>query len=227
MPKKSPDPITKEEIEAIMKAVSEDPNTERRHYYSLLFNLLRYTGRRLGELYGVNMPKKVKVEKWTDENGVERKRTIYKKSGEWMYGVKFSDVDEKNKYLYTMVLKKKQRIKKPAKLTEELIRQIKDFKLTYKLKDDDYIFRNNKVARSYTECQIMFKQYAKKAGITKKNLSIHSLRHYVITHLRKKGWSYEDIAKVTGHSTPSVIGIYDDSTLADVENKLEEDFKDL
>jgi len=164
----------------------------------LVLQGLKTTGRRWGEFYGVLKDKT------------------------WNYGVQVKDIDFDHKTMDTYVLKRKQYKKKQAILKDPFYSLLRGYVMKNKLGLDNYIFRK----RSYREMQRRIKKYVKLAEI-EKNITLHSFRHYFITHLRRKGWGNEDIAKLTGHTTPSVIGNYDHTTVADIEIKAREDLEDL
>ena len=62
----------------------------------------------------------------------------------------------------------------------------------------------------------LVKKYAKKSNIPH-NVSFHNFRHYFITSLVKKGWSYDKIAKLTGHSSVGTLAHYDHSVASDIQ----------
>ena len=72
----------------------------------------------------------------------------------------------------------------------------------------------------------MVKTFAKKAGI-KHNVSFHNFRHYLITELVRKGWSYDKIAKLTGHSSVGTLSTYDHAVATDIKEDALIALKDL
>lgn len=148
-------------------------------------------------------------------------RKTGRRLGEY-YDVKVRDVDFDKKIMMTKVLKRGQRIDKEAILDEELIYLIKRYIQREALKLDDYLFR--KVGYRQIQNKIVF--YAKKAKINHK-VTFHNFRHYFVTELLKKGWSYDQIAKLTGHSSVGTLSSYDHMVASDIADKAREDIKDI
>lgn len=150
---------------------------------------------------------------------------VAKKTGRRLgeyYDVKVKDIDYDRGVMMTKVLKRRARIEKEAILDDELMRLIKRYVAQEKLKLDDYLFR--KV--SYRQIQNRVSYYGKKAGINH-NVSFHNFRHYFITELFKKGWTYDKIAKLTGHSSVGTLAVYDHSVASDLAEETRRDIKDL
>jgi integrase len=148
-------------------------------------------------------------------------RKTGRRLGEY-FDVKVKDVDFDRKIMLTKVLKRRQRIDKEAILDEELVMLIKRYITKEKLKLEDYLFR--KVGYRQIQNKISF--YAKKAGVTHK-VSFHNFRHYFVTELFKKGWTYDKIAKLTGHSSPGTLSNYDHSVASDIAVEARADIKDI
>lgn len=148
-------------------------------------------------------------------------KTTGRRLGE-LYNVRVKDFDSENNILVTQVLKRRRRIEKEAVLTPEASRLLKIYIIKNKFKLEDYIFR--KV--SYRQIQYKVKSYAKEAGINH-NVSFHNFRHYLITELVRKGWSYDKIAKLTGHSSVGTLASYDHATSLDIKDDALEALKDL
>ena len=148
-------------------------------------------------------------------------RKTGRRLGEY-YDVQVKDVDFDRKVMMTKVLKRRKKVEKDAILDDELIYLIKRYIAKEKLKLDDYLFR--KVG--YRQIQNLIKKYSKKAGINH-NVSFHNFRHYFVTELFKKGWTYDKIAKLTGHSSVSTLINYDHSVALDVADDARKDIKDL
>ena len=148
-------------------------------------------------------------------------KTTGRRLGE-IYDVKVKDFDSSKGILVTKVLKRRKKVEKEAIVTPEVSRLLKVYILKNKLKLEDYIFQ--KV--SYRQIQYMVKSFAKKANI-KHNVSFHNFRHYLITELVRKGWSYDKIAKLTGHSSVGTISAYDHAVASDIKEDALEALQDL
>lgn len=148
-------------------------------------------------------------------------RKTGRRLGEY-YDVKVKDIDFERKIMMTKVLKRRQKIEKEAILDDELIMLIKRYISKEKLKLEDYLFR--KVG--YRQIQNKIVSYAKKAGIQHK-VSFHNFRHYFVTELFKKGWTYDKIAKLTGHSSAGTLSNYDHSVASDIAAEARADIKDI
>jgi len=148
-------------------------------------------------------------------------RKTGRRLGEY-YDVKVKDVDFDRKVMITKVLKRRKKVSKEAILDEELIYLIKTYIKRNNLKLEDYLFR--KV--SYRQIQNKVSQYAKKAGINHK-VSFHNFRHYFVTELFKKGWTYDKIAKLTGHSSVGTLVLYDHTVASDIADKARQDIKEI
>jgi len=156
--KRAPDPISKEEVRAILDAAAGNEEDY------LFLRLLAKTGRRIGEIYSLHV-KDLALDKREAYAPVEKKKRKQSR-------VMFLDGDTcllLNRYITSNKLGKNNRLWK----------------------------------KGYRALQNVPKRYAKKAGINKPVMA-HSFRHYVITQLRTQGWSWEDIAKITGHEVMSV-----------------------
>lgn len=222
------EPLTKEEMDSLLLAASDNL------YYNTLFNVARKTGRRLGEFYGVE--EKIKIgekvigkKKVYDKDGnqieVDKTRDVFKATGTYNYGLKVKDIifqDDGTAIMKTWVLKRRNFVQDETHLPKELTTLIKTFIRKQKLGLEDYLFRS----KSYRAIQNAVTSYAKKAGI-QKVVAFHSFRHTLITHLLKKGWSYDKIQKVTGHLSAASLATYDHVLSSDIKDKLNEDLKDL
>jgi len=143
-------------------------------------------------------------------------RKTGRRLGEY-WDVQVKDIDFEKKLMYTKVLKRRKKVYKDAVLDDDLVYLIKRYVRQNKLKLDDYLFR--KVSRRQIQNRV--KSYAKKAGITH-NVSPHNFRHYFVTELFKKGWTYDKIAKLTGHSSVGTLAIYDHTVAADIQDEARE-----
>jgi len=218
-------PCTKEEMSKLIESSIED------EFYYMLFMTAKLTGRRLGEFWG-NQKKKeigrkkigVKIE-YQDgkEIALDKVRKIYKRiPNEFEGGVQVKDIDFDEGTIKIWVLKRRKLIQDETILPKELIQIIKHYIVRNKLKQEDYLFR--KV--SYGGIQGAVKRFSKKAGIGHK-VSFHNFRHYFVTELKRKGWSNDEIRKLTGHKSPQVLTIYDHIVAKDIKSKALEDLKDI
>jgi len=148
-------------------------------------------------------------------------RKTGRRLGEY-YDVQVKDVDFDRKVMMTKVLKRRKKVMKEAILDDELIYLIKSHIQRNKMKLDDYLFR--KVG--YRQIQNRIVSYAKKAGVPHK-VSFHNFRHYFVTELFKKGWTYDKVAKLTGHSSAGTLATYDHTVASDLGDKAREDIKDI
>jgi len=144
------------------------------------------------------------------------------------YEVQVRDFDSEKKIMLTKVLKRKMKISKEAILNDELTYMIESHIRDCSLKLDDYIFRWQKKDKGISMRQIQnkVKTYSAKAEIPH-NVSFHNFRHYFITELFKAGWSYERIAKLTGHSSVGTLAIYDHSVASDIADDAREAIANL
>lgn len=148
-------------------------------------------------------------------------RKTGRRLGEY-FDVQVKDIDYDRRIMMTKVLKRRQRIMKEAILDDELIYLIKTYIQRNKLKLEDFLFR--KVG--YRQIQNRVVSYTKKAGI-KHKVSFHNFRHYFVTELFKKGWTYDKISKLTGHSSVGTLAIYDHTVASDIAEKARIDIRDI
>lgn len=148
-------------------------------------------------------------------------RKTGRRIGEY-YDVKVRDIDFERKVMTTKVLKRRKKVEKEAILDDDLLYLLQRYVLKEKLKLDDYVFRK----LSIRQIQNKVKYYAVKAGI-QHNVVFHNFRHYFITALSRKGWTHEKIAKLTGHSTPQTLNLYDHTVAGDIADEARHEIKDL
>lgn len=221
MPKKEPIPCTEEEINKLIDV------TIGNDFYYMLYMTAKTTGRRLGELYGTPEKKKIgeKIvgKKTISINGkdlaIDVKKPIYKKTGNYIGGVKVEDIDFNTGMMKIWVLKRRKMAQDETILTKEVMNIIKHYIVRNKLKKDDFLFRE----KSYSTIQYSIPRYASKAGINH-NVCFHNFRHYFVTFLKKKGWTNDKISKLTGHKSPNNLSIYDHVVASDIK---EDALKDL
>ena len=154
-------------------------------------------------------------------------RKTGRRLGEY-YDAQVKDFDPKKMILLTKVLKRRQKVYKEAILDEELTYLIQRHIARCKLKLEDYLFRKQTEDKSISRRQIQNRVslYAKKAGINHP-VSFHNFRHYFVTELFKKGWTYDKIAKLTGHTSVSTLAVYDHTVASDIALDARGAIKDL
>lgn len=219
-------PCSREEINKILEASMEND------FYYMVFLVLKTTGRRIAELYGNQKRKEVgrkiigkKIE--YDENGKQialaKTRIIYNRvSGQYEGGVKVKDINFETGIMKVWVLKRREMIQDESILLPEIMMTIKHYIIKEKLTPEDYLF----CKKDYSSIQYAIKKYAKKAGV-QHNVSLHNFRHFFVTELKKKGWTNDKIAKLTGHKTPSSLSIYDHVIASDIKEQAIKDLKDI
>jgi len=138
------------------------------------------------------------------------------------YDVRVCDIDFDKGIMKTKILKRKQKIEKEAILTPEVSMILRRYTLKNHMKLEDYVFR----AKSIRQIQNLVIKYAQMANISHK-VTFHNFRHYFVTSLIKKGWSYDKIAKLTGHSTPTTLVHYDHCLASDIQEDALDALKDI
>ena len=220
-------PLTKEEMNRLME------ETEKKDEFDyLLFYVLKTTGRRIGELYGIEGKKQTGRKKvgtrtvYIDGKPLEIDKSIpiYKKTGKWLYGVKVKDIDLDRGTLKVWVLKRRKYIQDETILTPEAVRLIRRYINKNRLRLEDHLFRKER--RSLRQIQNMIKNYSSKAKI-EHLVVLHNFRHYFITELRRKGWASEDIKVLTGHKSINSLSAYEHIVADDLKEKVLNDLKDL
>ena len=148
-------------------------------------------------------------------------KTTGRRLGEY-YSLKVKDIDFEKNIMMTLILKKREFKQKEAILSPDVARLLKQFIIRNKLRDTDYVFR--KVG--YRQIQYAVAAYAKKAGIDHK-VSFHNFRHYFITELVRKGWHYDHIIKLTGHTNPGTLTHYDHAVASDIKEQALKALEDM
>lgn len=188
MAKQAPVPMTREEVDLILA-------TARKHneFNYIFLRVLRKSGRRIGELYGLRD----------------------RKTKTWKYGVQVRDFNFSNNTFETYILKRRSYRRKLAFLDPGTMGIIARYVKKMKLGPEDYFFR----AKSYRYMQKLPGIYARRAGLAKP-VCCHGFRHYFITYCKAvKKMPHEDIQKLTGHTCVSVIGLYDHSDAWSIEKE--------
>jgi len=218
-------PITREQMDKLLEVSMVDD------FYYMLFLTAKTTGRRLGEFYGVEGKeetgrKLIGKKKVYDKDGnilyIDKTIPIYKRTNIWNYGIKVKDIDIDRATMKVWVLKRKRFLQDETILTPEVVRVIRQYIVRNNLKDEDYLFR--KV--TYRQIQYKTKYFAKKSGI-KNNFSFHNFRHYFISELSRQGWTYQKIAKLTGHKSLGTLSIYDHIIADDLREEALNSIKNL
>lgn len=148
-------------------------------------------------------------------------KTTGRRLGEY-YHVQVKDIDLEKGIMVTRVLKRRKPMEKEAILIKPIMDLIRLYILKNSLNLDDYIFR--KV--SMRAIQYAVKRYGVRAAINK-NIMFHSFRHFFITELVRAGWTYDKIAKLTGHSSVGTLAIYDHAVASDIAEEAREAIRDI
>jgi len=94
-------------------------------------------------------------------------------------------------------------------------------------KGAEYLFETNRKSKFTTRwIREITKKYARKAGI-KKRIHPHLFRHQLLTFLTQKGIIDSKLQLISGHQNRQNLSIYQDLSLADVENEYREAMKDF
>lgn len=228
--------LKKEQMDKLMDVIEKE-----NEFDYLLFSILKTTGRRIGEIYGVQDVKELKPKfVGKKEVYIEGKKVLidrvvpqYKKLNNWSYGVKRKDVDLEKMSMKVWILKRGQYIQDETILTPEITRLIKKHIIKHQLRNEDFIFRME--GRGIRQINNILKNYAEKCNIPKQyeennikyGLSVHSFRHYFITSFKRKGWSDDLIIKLTGHKSTNTLRHYDHIVADDIRDKAMEVLRDM
>lgn len=200
----------------------------------LLYMILSTTGRRIGELYGVEntreISRKIVGQRTISIQGqqtvVDKTIPVYKKLGKWVFGVKGKDIDFEKNIVKMWVLKRRKPMQDETVLVPEVAKLLKVFMKKNKIGLEDYVFR--RPGRTYRNLNNVLKNYAKEAGVPLKketgnvttSLSLHSFRHYFITELKRLGWADDRIMILTGHKTAAVLSTYSHVVPYDIRKEM-------
>lgn len=111
----------------------------------------------------------------------------------------------------------------PKNFKGELIQYI----TIQKKKKAKYLFETNRKTKMTTRwLREILKQYAIKAGIEKR-IYPHLFRHQLFTFLTKKGLVDAKIQLISGHSDRQSLSIYQDLSLADIEEEYQKAMEDF
>lgn len=215
---------TDDELDLIIELAKKSSYNEY-----VIYTLLRKTGRRLGELIGVEtFKKRCSVCRWEgmvgkekmvcpkckEIKGKEYKERNLKESGPiiWNLGMQVNDFDANDNSVLLYVIKKKTYKKEKNYLDKDTVKLLSEFIEKNKLKYDSFMFRGKHfpsyrtIERHFKEYyNTAWKKYLKQKGMMKKNITVHSIRHWVVTSLRKKGKSYDDISRFFTRQTVGVM----------------------
>ena len=219
--------LTKEEMDRLINVVAGSL------FFTTLYKVFRYSGRRTGEIVGTYRNKKliggIKIRDIDFENNTMK--TIILKTKKRRLQLECSNCKEKSSYKFKYCpycqtqlpqfdvskLKYEEPIEITITMRPELPSIIKSYIDNHKpkLKENDYLFRDYSLV--YIKKKI--KEHTKQASINK-NFSIHGFRHYFITQCKRSGMSNEDISKWTGHVRPDTLNTYNRLVAKDVEDKI-------
>lgn len=229
--------ITKEQANKIIEEAEKTNDFDH-----MFFLTLKLTGRRIGELYGVQDQKeigrkvigqKVIYDLKGNPQNIGRTRGVYKKLKNWRFGIRVKDIDFENGTMKVWVLKRKQYVQDETIIPPELLRIMSSYINRHRLNLNNYLFR--KKGRRLRNIGYTLKKYAKKVGVPIQevregftyNLSPHSFRHYFVTELKRHGWNDDNITKLTGHKTTSTLKHYDHVIATDIKEQALETLKEL
>jgi integrase/recombinase XerD len=124
--------------------------------------------------------------------------------------LRVKDIDPEEKCIWTKIEKRRDQQRRKMFIDNITLSALEKFAIHHNLKNDDKLFLKSK--RYY---QRLPEKYAD-AG---KYFTCHSFRHYFITSLIKKGWSYDAIQKLTGHVSIASLRAYDHAEIEVVEDR--------
>jgi len=236
MTKAYPLHLSKDQVDKILNEA-----LKKNEFDYMLFLTLKTTGRRIGELYGVQQKKEIgrkivgkKVIYYKGKpREIDKTIPVYKKGKKWLGGVRVKDIDFDKGTMKVWVLKRGNYVKDETILLPETMRVIKQYISRNRLTLKNRVFR--KKGRGMRQIQNIIKYYGEKAGIPTAvkedgisySLSVHSLRHYFITELKRKGWNDDKIIKLTGHKTTNTLRNYDHIIATDLKDEALESLKDI
>jgi len=111
-------------------------------------------------------------------------------------------------------------------LSDRLIRIVDDYFLHYR--PDNYLFEGQVRGSRYSPASLekVFRTAYENAGINKKDITLHGLRHSYATHLLEAGTDLRYIQALLGHRSSRTTEIYTHVTIQSIE-KIRSPFDDL
>jgi integrase len=184
------DHLSTEDITKILGTAKEH-EVMRGDYLFLL--LLAKTGRRIGEILGDAKARRL--------------------------GMRPRDIEWEQKFAWVHVEKRREdNVDRMCFLNDEMIGELKKYIEENRIESDEELFLHQPKRSAVGTFKSLPQLYADMAGIGK-HISAHMFRHHFITTLREKGWSYEDIKKLTGHKDVSSLAHYDHTDARIVEGR--------
>ena len=105
--------------------------------------------------------------------------------------------------------------------------ELGQYLLSQKNRKARYLFETNRMDRYTTRwIREIVKRYAKQAGIEKR-IYPHLFRHQLLTHLARKGVIDNKVQLISGHKDRKSLAVYQDLSLADVDDEYQEAMKDF
>jgi len=121
------------------------------------------------------------------------------------------DIDFEEGFIEMLVEKRGDNQTRPVPVNEDVLRELHKYIKMKNLKPDDLLF-----SKSPRQFQNICRRYARLAKLDK-IINPHSFRDFLITHLVRIGWTYENIKKLTGHTDIEYIqSVYDRTEVYDV-----------
>lgn len=236
MVKVYPLPLTKEQKNKILEVAES-----KSEFDYMLYLVLSSTGRRIGELYGVqekiimgekpikDKEGKITLRKYYDSKMRAREeartRKIYKRGKKWRFGVQVKDInfEEGSMKIWTLKLRKLT-TQDEIPLIPNVLRVMSQYIKRNNLGPNDYLFRKS----SLSSIQKKIKSYAKDANVPRKvrkegirySLSLHSFRHFFISELQKRDIPNDIIIKLTGHKDAKTLSNYSHTLGVDYREKV-------
>lgn len=211
------DLLTKQEMEKLFSVVAGDL------YFTTLYTVLRYSGRRISEIYNLKLKDINFTERSIKTIILKRHKQKIKRicstcnKKEMNYKIKFcGECGNKLEEAYSFI-KRTNPIERELIMRDEIYNILNLFIHNHKpkFKDEDYIFRE----KSLIQLKKKIKYHIKQTEINKK-FSLHGFRYYFISNLIRAGMTESQIIKVTGHTSTSSLTSYNLLIGKDVKDKV-------